>query len=331
MQSMNKLAQLYGSKLEHCFLSSSGAMANENALKIIFQKNYPANRVLCFKKCFSGRTLALAQMTDKAAYREGLPKALAVDYIPFYDENKPEESTANTVAVLKDHLARFPNKHATMCLELVQGEAGYYAGSKAFFTAIIDVLKEHKIAVWADEIQTFGRTSKPFAFQHFELDDFVDVVTIGKLSQVCATLFTGNYKPKPGLLSQTFTSSASAIATAQLVIDAFSEGDFFGADGKIAQLRNHFVSHLKKIESDHPDHFSGPFGIGSMIAFTVFQGDMAKSKAFTHSLYDAGLISFLAGANPARVRFLMPVAAVSTDDIDAVCKIIRKTLENTTT
>ncbi len=72
------------SGLNHCFLSSSGAMANENALKLIFQKKYPAQRLLAFDRCFMGRTLALAQITDKPSFREGLPTNLAVDYIPFY-------------------------------------------------------------------------------------------------------------------------------------------------------------------------------------------------------------------------------------------------------
>ena len=57
----------------HCLLTTSGAMANENALKIAFQKKHPATRVLAFEHCFAGRTLALAQVTDKAAYRVGLP------------------------------------------------------------------------------------------------------------------------------------------------------------------------------------------------------------------------------------------------------------------
>ena len=30
--------------------------------------------------------MSLASITDKAPYREGLPKTLAVDYIPFYDK-----------------------------------------------------------------------------------------------------------------------------------------------------------------------------------------------------------------------------------------------------
>ena len=58
----------HGAKLAHGFLTSSGAMANENALKAIFQKQHPAHRLLAFEHCFAGRTLALSQVTDKAAF-----------------------------------------------------------------------------------------------------------------------------------------------------------------------------------------------------------------------------------------------------------------------
>src|SRR5438046_748950 len=46
-------------RIAHCFLTSSGAMANENALKIAFQKHAPASRVLAFAHGFAGRSMAL--------------------------------------------------------------------------------------------------------------------------------------------------------------------------------------------------------------------------------------------------------------------------------
>ena len=72
------------SKLTHCFLTSSGAMANENALKMIFQKHSPASRLLVFNRSFAGRSLVCGQITDKPENRQGLPKVLDVDYIPFF-------------------------------------------------------------------------------------------------------------------------------------------------------------------------------------------------------------------------------------------------------
>ena len=79
-------------------------MANENALKIAFQKNAPATRLLAFDRCFAGRSLIFSQVTDKPVFREGLPLNQAVDYIPFYDPERPEESTREAVLALKKPL-----------------------------------------------------------------------------------------------------------------------------------------------------------------------------------------------------------------------------------
>ena len=57
--------------LSHSFLTTSGAMANEMALKLCFQHRYPARRVLAFERCFMGRTLAMTSIGDNASAREG--------------------------------------------------------------------------------------------------------------------------------------------------------------------------------------------------------------------------------------------------------------------
>lgn len=317
---------LNNSKMDHCFLTSSGAMANENALKIAFQKRFPANRILAFERGFAGRTLTLAQVTDKPAFRQGLPDTIAVDYVPFYDESRPEESTKHAVEILKKHLARHPNQHAVMVFELVQGEAGFYPGSREFFVSLMEILKQHQISIIDDEIQTFGRMSTLFAFQHFGLEKYIDLITIGKLSQVCATLFNADHNPKPGLLSQTFTSSTAAIRASKVILENLIGGSYYGPEGKIMQLHRYFVKKLTELARKHPMHIRGPFGIGAMIAFTPFDGETQRTTRIVQALFEAGVMSFIAGSNPTRIRFLIPVGAVTTDDIDHVTKIIKDVL-----
>lgn len=318
----------YGAQVRNVFLSTSGAMANENGFKMIFQKRAPASRFFAFEKCFAGRTLGMAWVTDKGAYRVGLPKTIDVDYIPFYDANNHQGSIDAAVKVLKKYITRYPGQHAGFIMELIQGENGSWVGNTEFFEALIAVCKENNISVMVDEVQTFARTSELFAFQHFKLDKHVDVVTVGKNSQICATLFTDDHKPKPGLMSQTFTGSASQIAASHYVISSIVEGGYLGENGKIQKLHERFKANLEKISKKHPEKLSGPFGIGAMIAMTVFGGDEPKSKAFTLKLFENGVLSFLASAHPtARVRFLMPVMATEEKHIDDVCAIIEKTVE----
>lgn len=315
------------SGLDHCFLSSSGAMANENALKIIFQNKFPANRILAFERCFMGRTLALSQITDKPAFREGLPTLLHVDYVPFYHSEDPEGSTRHAVKVLHHHLVRYPRQHAMMCFELIQGEGGFNAGTTEFFKALMQVLKEHDVRIFIDEIQTFGRTPQLFAYQHFKLEDDVDVVSIGKLSQVCATIFRSHLKPKAGLLSQTFTSSTVALQTSYWIIEQLLSDHFYGPDGKIIRLHAGFEEHFKRLEKKWPDRIQGPYGIGAMVIFTPFDGDANRVAQFVQDLFHAGVISFVAGSHPTRVRFLIPAGVMTLEDVDAVMRIVENVLD----
>jgi len=318
----------YGATVKNVFLSTSGAMANENAFKIIFQKRAPANRFFAFEKCFAGRTLGMAWVTDKAAYRQGLPKTLDVDYIPFYDENDHQGSINSAVNAMKKQIARFPGMHAGFVMEVIQGENGSWVGNTEYFEALIKVCKENNISVFIDEVQSFGRTTELFAFQYFKLDKHADVVAIGKNSQVCATLFTDDHKPKPGLMSQTFTGSAAQISASYFIIKSIVTGGYLGEGGKIQTLHSRFKSNLEKISLKYPDKLKGPYGIGGMVAMTVFNGDEPKSKSFTMKLFENGVLSFMAGGHPTtRVRFLLPVMVTEEKHIDEVCAIIEKTLE----
>ncbi|MAE60132.1 MAG: acetylornithine aminotransferase [Planctomycetaceae bacterium] len=327
----HELIAAAGDRLNHVFLTTSGAMANENALKLIFQARHPADRLLAFEHCFMGRTLAMAAVTDKPAYRDGLPPTIDVDYVPFFDQQDPIASTSRAVATLNEHLQRRPQRYAAMCFEVVQGEGGYHVGDRDFFLALIDILKQHNVAVMIDEVQTFGRLHALFGFQHFGLDQHVDVVTIGKLSQVCATLFTDEFRPRPGLISQTFTGATASIHAGRAILRLLESGDYFGDAGRIAAVHHRFVDRFNQIAADHPNWIRGPHGLGGMIAFQVFDGTPDITKQVLHALYDAGVIAFLAGAQPTRVRFLPSIGVISDDDIDHVCRILRDVLTQTAT
>lgn len=314
------------SGMDHGVLSTSGVMAAENALKICFQKKAPATRLLAFDHCFMGRTLAVSQITDKPQYRDGLPSTLSVDYIPFYDYKDPEGSTKKSVEKLHDFLKRYPNQYSAMCFELIQGEGGYYPGSTAFFKAIMTLLKEHNIAILVDEIQTFGRTESLFAFQTFDLQEFVDVVVIGKLSQVCATLYKSDFKPRAGLISQTFTSSTSAIEASYAILTELITNNYLGQNGKIMTISSYFRDKLLCFSKEYPQLMSGPFGYGGMLAFTPLSGDKETAIKASHLLFKHGVLSFISGQNPTRIRFLIPMGDISCDDIDVVMDCIKRTL-----
>ncbi len=315
------------SGLPHCFFSTSGVMVNENAVKVAFQKRFPANRILAFDHCFSGRSLTFSQVTDKPTFREGLPLNQPVDYIPFYDHRRPEESVNSAVKMLSQHIARYPGSHAIMMYELVQGEAGFYTAPKEFFEPLMKICKENKIAVFADEVQSFARTEALFAYQMLGLQNYIDIAGIGKLSQVCATLFTEEYKPRPGLLSQTFTGSTAAILSCIKILEMLKDEIYYGKTGRMAKIHQRFTTHLQRIEKEHPSLIQGPFGVGGMIAFTPFDGSHNAAVALSKALFERGVLSFIAGTNPTRIRFLVPALVITDEEIDQVMIIVERVLK----
>lgn len=316
------------SGLDHCLLTSSGSMANENALKIIFHNKFPANRILAFERGFLGRTLFLMQINDPPAFREKMPRTVSVDYLPFYNWKDPMGSTEAALLALRKLLTRHPKEYACCCFEMIQAE-GSYPGKAEFFLSLIKILKEQNIAIYVNEVETFGMTDKLFAFQHFQIEEYVDVATVGKMMHTCATLFTKDYRPRPELFSKSCNLPTSSIRCAIATLQSLLNEGFLGKGGKNMGIRKHFIARLQDLSDRFPTKLEGPFGHGLMIACTPFGGDKDKVKRFALKLYQEGVISFIAGQNPTRLRFLVPSGGVQIEDIDQVADILQKVLEQT--
>lgn len=208
-----------GSRLKYSYVSTSGCMANEHALKVCFQKHAPADRVIAFRDCFMGRSVTMSSIGDSAPNRVGIPITTPVDYMPFWDpveaaKHGKARVIADAVARLEEDIHRFPKRHACFIFEFVQGEGGFNVGDRDFFKALIDVCKANKIAVWDDEIQTFGRLPTMFAYEHFNLGEYVDVFCVGKMTQSCVTMFTEEYTPGPACSRARSSARGSRSASA---------------------------------------------------------------------------------------------------------------------
>ncbi len=177
-----------------------------------------------------------------------------------------------------------------------------------------------------DEVQTFGRLSQPFAFQHFGLDALVDIVTIGKITQLCATLYRPELKPQGPLLSQTFTAASSSIAAGLATLDELEQSECFGQQGQNMQRHAYFAGRLQGLSQKYPGKLRGPYGCGMMIAMTPGDGSAAAANDLVMRLFEAGLMGFVAGSNPSRVRFLPPPAVTTMAHIDAAIDILERVL-----
>lgn len=329
-----------GSRIAHAFLINSGCMANESALKVCFQKNAPASRVIAFSDCFMGRSTTMAQIGDSAAGRVGLPLNVLVDYMPFYDPEFGPRSIEHAVWQLQQYINRYPGQHACFVMELIQGEGGFNTAPREFFVPLMELCRKNGIAVWVDEIQTFGRTQEMFHFQQLGLGDYVDVVTIGKMSQACACLFTEEFNPKPGLLSATFVSSAVALQVGRRMLERLRDGGYYGPTGRIARLHQAFAKQAESLAARHPDWFppvphplqgarnsTAHFGgTGGMMRLTPFAGDKNRIMKLVHALFEEGVIAFYCGHGPYHLRFLPPIGVMEPEQFADVFAVLERAM-----
>jgi 4-aminobutyrate aminotransferase-like enzyme len=313
-----------GRRLTHAWLSVSGAMANENALKMILQKHHPADRILVFENAFAGRTTTLAELTDRPGFREGLPLRGNVLHVPFFDPGNPA-STERSLQALDAHLARYPGQVAAMLFELVQGEGGFNVAPREFFAALMQRCREAGLAVWVDEVQTFARTGELFAFQTFGLEEYVDLVTVGKVLQGSAVLFQRAYNPRPGLVAGTYAGATAGMAVGARIIEKLAKEGYLGTEGRIAVLATRVSRRFEALAKRLPGAVGPASGIGTMQAFVPFDGSAELVEAVVRTAAEEGLLIYSAGDRPKKVRMLLPVNTTE-EELEAGFGILEKTL-----
>lgn len=327
------------SRLRHAFITTSGAIANESALKVCYQKHFPASRVLAFKHCFMGRSVTMAQIGDSHAGREGIPLTTQVDYMPFWNEVAAEKVGGATKFIdhcvwrLQQFIDRYPKNYACFIFELVQGEGGFNTANRDFFRVLMECCRANNIAVWDDEIQSFGRTERMFAYEMYDLGEYVDVFCVGKMTQACATMFTEEYNPKAGLLSGTFTGSSEDFAVGSVLLDTLGSGNYYGPEGEFAKHHAAFREQVSGLMSRHPEWFPEALfvkelvgGVGGMMRFTPFGGDKAKITKLCRAAYDEGVIMFYCGHGPYHMRMLPPLPAMKMEDWPRVFAVVERAM-----
>ena len=327
------------SKLKHAFITTSGAMANESAIKVCYQKKYPASRVLAFKHCFMGRSVTMCQIGDSAGGRQGIPLTTQVDYMPFWNEVAAEKVGGQNKFIdhclwrLDQYVERYPDMHACFIFELVQGEGGFNVAPRDFHKALMERCRDHGIPIWDDEIQSFGRTEQMFAYEMYDLGEYVDVFCVGKMTQACATLYTEEMNPKGGLLSGTFTGNTSDFTVGNALLDTLENGGFYGPDGAFAKHHSAFTKHAEALAAKHPEWFGDVMfqngvvgGVGGMMRLTPCKVEKDKVAKLCKTAFDEGLICFWCGHGPYHLRFLPPLPAFKMEDWPRVFEVLERSM-----
>jgi acetylornithine aminotransferase len=311
--------------MENCWLSLSGADANENALKLVRQKRDGRAGIIAFHGCFHGRTSAMAEITDRPDYRVGQPRTFPVHYLPFYDRHD-SSSAKRTLDELRSILGRQGDSIAAFIVELVQGEAGFVTAPRDFFIPLFEECRRAGIAIWADEVQTFARTSELFATDLLDLADFIDVITIGKVFQGSAILFRKSFAPDPALISGTYSGATVPMAVAARIIERLVSGGILGPEGREKQLEHLTLEHVKRLAHNHPGLISEIDGVGAMIAFRIGSGTLSRTREFIRRCFDEGLVLYYGGHDPACIRLFLPAGVLTDEELAEAFAIIERCL-----
>lgn len=193
VQLAEKLEEVSKCKDYQLFLCSSGAEANENALKLA-SFHTKKHRVLAFKNSFHGRTSAAVAATDNQKIISPLNAQQQVDFVELGDLETVE-------SILKQ------NETCAVILETIQGVGGLDEACLGFHQGLELLCNKYNTCLIADEVQSgFGRSGDFFAFQKYGIQpDIISMAKgMGNGFPVGGILIHPKIKASFGLLGTTF-------------------------------------------------------------------------------------------------------------------------------
>lgn len=203
-----KLGELSGYDDYALFLCSSGAEANENALKLASFHN-GKSRVIAFDNSFHGRTSAAVAVTDNKKIVAPINAQQVVTFLPL-----------NQIDLVETELQK--GDVCTVIIEGIQGVGGLDEGTTEFFQALEKLCKQYEAVLILDEVQSgYGRSGKFFAHQYHNIK--ADIICLAKGMgngfPIGGILIASHFKASYGLLGTTFGGSHLACAAGIAVLD----------------------------------------------------------------------------------------------------------------
>ena len=298
-----KLGKLSGLEDFELFLCSSGAEANENALKLASFHN-GKSRVVAFDNSFHGRTSAAVAVTDNKKIVAPINAQQVVTFLPL-----------NQIELVEAELAK--EDVTAVIIEGIQGVGGLDQGTTEFFQALEKACKKHDVVLILDEVQSgYGRSGKFFAFQHHGINaDIISVAKgMGNGFPVGAILISPKFEASFGLLGTTFGGSHLSCAAGIAVLDVIEKLDL---QKNVNEVYEYFLEQIKQVPG-----IKQVKGKGLMLG-VEFDFDVA---ALRKKLIIEKHI-FTGSANNKNLLRILPPLTVKKSDIDTFIVALKESLE----
>ena len=266
------------------FLCSSGAEANENALKLTSFHN-GKKKILAFKNSFHGRTSAAVAATDNPKIIAPLNAQQKVDFVELGDLDSVEN-------ILKQ------NQTCAVIVECIQGVGGLDQSTSEFYQGLEALCKTYNSCFIADEVQSgFGRTGDFFAFQkHGLTPDIISIAKgMGNGFPVGGILIHPSIKASFGLLGTTFGGNHLACVASLSVLEVLEEEHLMENAKTMSDYFVQKAEGLKNLKSIK--------GRGLMLGleFDFPVSELRKNLIYKHHIFTGS------AKNPNLIRILPPL------------------------
>lgn len=302
--------------MDRVFLASSGAEANEAAVKLARRwgqkMRQGAFEIIGFEGGFHGRSLAMMSASGKPGWDRiyppmptGFPKARLNDI----------ESVARAIK---------PSSVAVM-IEFVQGEAGVNLADPGFVRELRALTEEHQLLLIADEVQTgIGRCGQAFAYEMYGVEP--DLLTlakgIGGGAPLSALLCKERYNCfEPGDQGGTFCGNPLMAALGLAVLNEVCQDEFLA---RVRQRGQYLAAGLQKLAREHG--LVGERGAGLLRALVLPGNHAEKIVSKARNLAPTGLL--LNAPRPNLLR-LMPALTITEEEIDQGLELLGQALTET--
>ncbi|BDD11438.1 acetylornithine aminotransferase (plasmid) [Fulvitalea axinellae] len=285
----SKLAERLGEVSEYAdyslFLCSSGAEANENALKLASFAT-GKKKVVAFEKGFHGRTSLAVAVTDNPKIQAPANPTDHVSIVPFNDLEAVEAELAK-------------GDVCAVIYEPLQGVAGIREASHEFQQGLSNLCAKYDAKLIADEVQAgAGRTGKFFAHQWAGIKP--DIVTVakglGNGFPVGAALISPDFEASYGLLGTTFGGNHLACAAALSVLDIIEKENLMDNAIVMEELARNLAEDIPEIKKITGKGLMLGFEFESPIA-QLRKNLLLESKIFTGNASNPNVLRILPPLN----------------------------------
>ncbi|PWL29730.1 aspartate aminotransferase family protein [uncultured Roseivirga sp.] len=294
----DKLGQISGCEDYQLFLCSTGAEANENALKLA-SFHTGRKKVIAMKQAFHGRTSGAVAATDNR-------KIVA----PFNADHQVVFVPMNDIEALK---AELDDQTAAVIIEGIQGVAGIYVPSNDYLQQVSALCKEAGALLVMDEVQSgAGRSGKFFAYQHSGIQP--DVISlakgIGNGFPVAMILIAPHIQPWHGMLGTTFGGNHLACAASLAVLEVIEQENLMA---NAAELGEWLIAELKSIPQ-----IKEVRGMGLMLgmSFDFPVAELRNNLLFRHKI-------FTGSAGDKNTMRLLPSLAVTKEELNQFLEALK--------